>query len=116
MTTSTASLIGQSSALQNCTDLLHDLDKGRYFDNVEKARFLQDRWKNEAGVDVIARIVAKLQQTTNMRVQLATEEDKEYFAGILRAVDRGIGVHADYAPYVRPPLGSLRRVEAPAHM
>jgi hypothetical protein len=61
---------------------------------------LQRRWKNEAGVDIIQRVVDKLQQTTNIKVQVAREGDEEYFVGVLRAVDRGIGVHADYAPYV----------------
>lgn len=75
-------------------------DKSLYFDSVVKARSLQDRWKDEAGIDVIRRVITKLQSMTDMKVQIASESEKEYFAGILRAVDRGIGVHADYAPYV----------------
>lgn len=43
----------------------------------------------------------KLRETTGMNVRLAREGEKEYFAGVLRAVDKGIDVHADYAPYVR---------------
>ena len=36
-----------------------------------------------------------------MIVQVAHEEDgREYYAGILRAVDAGMHVHADFAPYV----------------
>jgi hypothetical protein len=75
-------------------------DKNLYFESVKEARSLQSRWKNEAGVDIIQRVVDKLRQTTNMKVQVAREGDDEYFVGVLRAVDRGIGVHADYAPYV----------------
>lgn len=44
--------------------------------------------------------MSRLQQLTDMEVRVAEEADREYFAGILRAVDRGIGVHADFAPYV----------------
>ena len=79
--------------------ILPNLDKERYFALGEEARSLQTRWKNEIGVDVIARVIAILQKTANMPVRLATEGDKEYFAGVLRAIDRGIGVHADFAPY-----------------
>jgi phosphotransferase system IIB component len=75
-------------------------DKQLYFDRVDEARSLQNRWKEEAGVDVIGRVIAQLQALTNMQVRVATEDDREYFAGITRAVDRGIGVHADFAPYV----------------
>ncbi|KAI9686196.1 MAG: hypothetical protein M1822_003851 [Bathelium mastoideum] len=77
----------------------HISDKNLYFNSVKEARSLQDRWQKEAGVDVIGRVIARLQQMTDMKVQLATEDQREYFAGVLRAVDRGIGVHADYAPY-----------------
>ena len=67
---------------------------------MKDARSLQSRWKDEAGVDIVQRVIDQLRQTTNMKVQVAREGDHEYFAGVLRAVDRGIGVHADYAPYV----------------
>ncbi|KAK2031323.1 hypothetical protein LX32DRAFT_691729 [Colletotrichum zoysiae] len=46
------------------------------------------------------RVMDKLRSVTDMEVRLASEDDKEDFAGILGAVDRGIGVHADHAPYV----------------
>ncbi|KAK2038822.1 hypothetical protein LZ31DRAFT_477883 [Colletotrichum somersetense] len=88
--------------LDECTRMLgvvrtHHL--ALYFDTVAEARALQDRWKKEAGVDVVERVMDKLRSVTDMEVRLASEGNKEYFAGILRAVDRGIGVHADYAPY-----------------
>jgi hypothetical protein len=85
--------------LVNMKLILSNLDKERYFALGEEARSLQNRWKNEVGVDVTARVIAILQKTANMPVRLATEDDKEYFAGVLRAIDRGIGVHADFAPY-----------------
>jgi hypothetical protein len=75
-------------------------DKELYFDSVSQARSLQQRWKIEAGVNVIDRVIAALQATTSMTVRVASENEREYFAGVLRAVDRGIGVHADFAPYV----------------
>ncbi|TVY84948.1 hypothetical protein LSUE1_G002741 [Lachnellula suecica] len=74
-------------------------DKTGYFESVKDARSLQNRWKNEAGVDIVKRVVDRIRQTTGMKVQVASEQDSEYFAGVLRAVDRGILVHADYAPY-----------------
>lgn len=76
-------------------------DKGEYFDSVEAVRALQDRWKAEAGIDVLQRVMTALREASGMPVRLASEGDRDYLAGILRAVDRGIGVHADFAPYVR---------------
>ncbi|KAI1858178.1 hypothetical protein JX265_010846 [Neoarthrinium moseri] len=70
-----------------------------YFDAIEAAQSLQNRWKKEAGVDVLQRVMDKLQNATGMPVRRAREGDREYFAGILRAVDAGMHVHADYAPY-----------------
>ncbi|KAK1564267.1 uncharacterized protein LY79DRAFT_136241 [Colletotrichum navitas] len=77
----------------------HIKDKTQYFDRVTEARTLQDRWKKEADIDILERVMDKLRSVTDMDVRVASEDDKEYFAGILRAMDRGIGVHADYAPY-----------------
>jgi hypothetical protein len=82
-----------------CADLANQ-DRDAYFDKVHEARSLHRRWKDEAGVDVIDRVAEKIGQTTNMKVHVARGGDREYFAGVLRAVDRGMGVHADYAPYV----------------
>lgn len=60
---------------------------------------LQARWKSEAGIDVAGRVMDSLRKISGMMVSRAYEGEQEYFAGILRAIDRGIGVHADYAPY-----------------
>lgn len=80
--------------------LTRSTDKDGYFEAAEAARSLQKRWREEAGVDILPRVVDKLQQATGMPVRLAREGEKEYFAGILRAVEAGMHVHADYAPYV----------------
>ncbi|KAG8161537.1 hypothetical protein KVR01_008524 [Diaporthe batatas] len=74
-------------------------DKDTYFGRVEKARSLQDRWKAEAGVDIMDRIAGSLRKATGLPVRLATEGDREYFAGVVRALDSGIQIHADYAPF-----------------
>lgn len=47
------------------------------------------------------RIVQCLRKATGMPVRSATEGDKEYFAGVVRALDSGIQIHADFAPFVR---------------
>lgn len=47
------------------------------------------------------RVAEALRDATGMTVRLAMEEDKEYFAGVVRALDSGIQIHADHAPYVR---------------
>lgn len=47
------------------------------------------------------RIVGCLRKATGMSVRLATEGDRDYFAGVVRALDSGIQIHADYAPFVR---------------
>jgi hypothetical protein len=73
---------------------------------------LQERWKKEAGVDVIERVIARLQSVSGMSVRVASEDDREYFAGILRAVDRGIGVHADCAVYVSPDFLKVNQMES----
>jgi hypothetical protein len=76
-------------------------DKPAYFASTPAAYAHQDRWRDEAGIDVLQRMASKLQETTGMMVQVAREEDgREYYAGILRAVDAGMHVHTDFAPYV----------------
>jgi hypothetical protein len=66
---------------------------------VTRAGSLHEKWRSEAGVDVIERIIETIQETSGLLVRRAKEGEQEYFAGILRAVDHGINVHADYAPY-----------------
>jgi hypothetical protein len=76
-------------------------DKPAYFERTPSAYALQSRWRKEAGIDILQRVASKLRETTQMTVQVACQEDgKEYYAGILRAVDAGMHVHADFAPYV----------------
>ncbi|PVI05771.1 hypothetical protein DM02DRAFT_684176 [Periconia macrospinosa] len=71
-----------------------------YFENTPAAYALQNRWRDEAGINVLQRVASKLQEATGIKVMVANEENgKEYYAGILRAVDAGMHVHADFAPY-----------------
>lgn len=76
-------------------------DKGAYFEGIKEASSLQDRFKKEAGIDVMQRVADSLRKATGMPVRWAMEGDKEYFAGVVRALDSGIQIHSDYAPYVR---------------
>ncbi|KAK6511886.1 hypothetical protein TWF481_000790 [Arthrobotrys musiformis] len=77
----------------------HIKDPQSYFDKAPGAWSLQTKWKSGAGIDVVERVIEVLRKATGMPVRLANEGEQDYFAGILRAIDRGIGVHADYAPY-----------------
>jgi hypothetical protein len=75
-------------------------DKDTYFDSVDEANSLQERFKQEANVDVLDRVATILQQTTGLETRIAHEGDKKYFAGLLRVVDKYIQIHADYGLYV----------------
>ncbi|KAI1852969.1 hypothetical protein JX265_012858 [Neoarthrinium moseri] len=67
--------------------------------DVSEAYSLQDRWKNELGIDIVHRIIQSLQRATGMAVRRAREADQDYFAGVIRAIDSGIQIHTDYAPF-----------------
>lgn len=71
-----------------------------YFHKVKGAYSLQDRWRDELGIDVIERVMQSLRQASGMLVRRAREDERDYFAGVIRAIDTGIQLHADYAPYV----------------
>ncbi|OTB12663.1 hypothetical protein K445DRAFT_76877 [Daldinia sp. EC12] len=73
-----------------------------YLHNVQQARSLQVRWKDEAGIDILDRVATMIQEVTNITTRVAREGDREYFAGIVRAADAGIAIHADWAPYETP--------------
>ena len=70
-----------------------------YFQKAPAAASLLDRWRDEAGIDVISRVMELLSQLTDLPVRRAREAEQEYFVGILRGVQHGINVHADYAPF-----------------
>lgn len=75
-------------------------DMGKYFSLVEPARSLQDRFIREVGVDIIARVKEVLHGASGLPVRLARQDDKEYFAGILRVVEGNfIAPHADFGPF-----------------
>ncbi|KAI0974374.1 hypothetical protein F4678DRAFT_458341 [Xylaria arbuscula] len=78
-------------------------DKDGYFEVALEARALQGRWKTEAGIDILQRVAEMLHGKTGLPVEVAREHDgREYFAGIVRASDAGIDVHADNALYETP--------------
>ncbi|KAF3764030.1 hypothetical protein M406DRAFT_280107 [Cryphonectria parasitica EP155] len=70
-----------------------------YFSGIKEAESLQVRWKEEAGIDIMQRVADSLGKTTGMPVRRAKEGEREYFAGVLRALDTGIQIHSDFAPY-----------------
>lgn len=86
-------------------------DKDAYFAGVTEAKTLQTRWEEEANIDIMKRVADALCQATGMTVRLAKEGDREYFAGVVRAIDSGIQIHADHAPYVWYSIIELRVVE-----
>ncbi|KAI0538362.1 hypothetical protein GGR58DRAFT_513067 [Xylaria digitata] len=75
------------------------VDKEGYFAKVKEACSLQDRWRDELGIDVVERVMHSLKTASGMIVRCAREEEKDYFAGVIRAIDTGIQIHADYAPF-----------------
>ncbi|KAF2965901.1 hypothetical protein GQX73_g7673 [Xylaria multiplex] len=79
------------------TDYVHN--KEGYFAKVKEACSLQDRWRDELGIDVVERVMHSLRTASGMVVRRAREEEKDYFAGVIRAIDTGIQIHADYAPF-----------------
>ncbi|KAF3019266.1 hypothetical protein E8E14_005885 [Neopestalotiopsis sp. 37M] len=79
------------------TDHVHD--KEAYFAKVADAYSLQNRWKEELGIDVMERVAQSLRDASGMVVRRARESDRDYFAGVVRAIDTGIQIHADYAPF-----------------
>lgn len=91
---------GPKSAVAN--KIILYVDKDTYFKGVKEAGSLQTRWKEEIGIDIIQRVIDLLHKITGMPVRRAMEGDREYFAGVVRAIDSGIQIHSDYAPYVSP--------------
>jgi hypothetical protein len=67
---------------------------------VKDAYSLQNRWKDELGIDIMERVMQSLREASGMVVRRARENEQEYFAGVIRAIDTGIQIHADYAPFV----------------
>ncbi|KAI1342747.1 hypothetical protein F5Y15DRAFT_428705 [Xylariaceae sp. FL0016] len=77
-------------------------DKLGYFAAVEKANSLQQRFVNEAGVDIVDRVRGILEKVAGIPVRIATEGDRRYFAGLLRVINSSALIHSDYAPYDAP--------------
>lgn len=79
---------------------LTHIDKASYLAKVDAAQSLQDRFYNEAGIDVLSRVQSILQQSTDIPVRIAREEDREYFAGLVRMINKSALLHADFGKYV----------------
>lgn len=86
------------------TQFENQASKTNYFSNVDKARSLQKRFMEEAGVDVVGRVKALLQSIVppGLPVRLAQEDGKSYFAGLLRLINSSALIHADYGPFDGP--------------
>lgn len=61
---------------------------------------LQNSFIGKANIDVVGRVMSVLRHTTGLPVRLAREDEREYFAGLLRVVDNTVQIHADFAPNV----------------
>lgn len=116
--TPTRSNIYKHKTSINAALLTHTLvDKEGYFSSISNAYSLQVRWKDELGIDIIERIMQTLREASGMKVRLAREGEGDYFAGVVRAIDTGIQIHADYAPFVSPFLvGTLHIYCAGGHL
>ncbi|RYP72515.1 hypothetical protein DL771_004155 [Monosporascus sp. 5C6A] len=73
--------------------------KETYFSGVKNAYSLQDRWKKELGIDIMERSAHSLREASGMVVRLAREGERDYFAVVILAINTGIQIHADYAPF-----------------
>ena len=49
-----------------------------------------------------------LEKVTGLRVRMAQEGARKYFAGLLRVVDNTVQIHADFAPHVRSPFPRVK--------
>lgn len=67
---------------------------------------------DEAGVHILERVRTALEQAARIPVRLATEGQREYFAGLLRVINGSTLIHSDYAPYVSGNASRLCRMEA----
>ena len=63
---------------------------------------LQHAFIREVNVDIVGRVMDALREATRLPVRMAKEEDREYFAGLLRVMDNAVQCHADFAPHVCP--------------
>ncbi|KAI0861118.1 hypothetical protein F4860DRAFT_179136 [Xylaria cubensis] len=79
------------------TDFVND--KESYFGGVEEANALLDKWKKQLDIDVVKRVMLSLSKVSGMAVRPAREEERDYFVGVVRAIDAGIQIHADFAPF-----------------
>ncbi|KAF9882703.1 hypothetical protein FE257_005511 [Aspergillus nanangensis] len=85
------------------TQFEHQNDKKAYFQGVPAAKSLQQRFAQEANVDVLGRVTQALECASGLPVRVAREdEEKEYFAGLLRVINGSAQIHADFGPHDGP--------------
>ncbi|RYP21340.1 hypothetical protein DL765_002241 [Monosporascus sp. GIB2] len=80
-------------------------DKETYFSSVKNAYSLQDWWKKELRIDILERIAHSLREASGIEVRLTHESERDYFAGVIRAINTGIQIHADFAAFTSVPPG-----------
>jgi hypothetical protein len=71
-----------------------------YFSAVKDANVLQQRFIDEANVNVVERVRKLLEVAAGIPARIATEGDQKYFAGLLRVINSSALIHSDFAPYV----------------
>ena len=82
--------------------ILPPAEKDRYLSERAEAMTLQHAFIREVNVDIVGRVMDALREATRLPVRMAKEEDREYFAGLLRVMDNAVQCHADFAPHVCP--------------
>lgn len=76
--------------------------KDDYFADVAKS-YVDQAHVFDNAFDPVARLIEMLSSYWPQPVKIAEEKERgQYFAGIIRVASKGIGLHADYAPYNAP--------------
>lgn len=74
----------------------HSNRRDRYFEDAIEARRQRDALIAAAGVDPLAKAMARIREDAGADISIAREVDgREYFSGIVRRLNDGIQLHAD---------------------
>lgn len=74
----------------------HSNNRDRYFEDAIQAGRQRDALIEAAGVDPLARAMARIREDAGADISIAREPDgREYFSGIVRRLNDGIRLHAD---------------------
>jgi hypothetical protein len=73
-------------------------DKAEYFERAGRAREQFAELCARAGWNPIARLQHELHKRCDLRVTVAREGNREYFAGLIRFIEHGTLKHVDFAP------------------